>query len=263
MFIPATNNHINSSINYDYYTLLIIVIVIYFLHINSLYEANKALKKKIEDMELTIKMNTTNIYDKIDKLRQENKEEITKQCCILETYIDKNINNVIEIDERNLNIIKDIIKENKEYVNKTVTKFLEKAGEQIDLIKKLHIRNKEFHIRLKKLTKEVESNQFVMTGTYYYTPLLVYKGTDNLLKSIISNNIENSILLENVEYFNIYLSALVKFKNVKEIELTKIHKYANIIDDDGKMIWSKREDTLSSGYEIVVTYLNENKVKFI
>ena len=251
MFIPATNNHINSSINYDYYTLLIIVIVIYFLYINSLYEANKALKKKIEDMELTIKMNTTNIYDKIDKLKQENKEEITKQCCILETYMHKNINNVIDIGKENFNMIK----EDREYVNKTVTQFLEKAKEQIDLIKK-------FHIRLKKLTKEVESNQFVMTGTYYYTPLLVYKGTDNLLKSIISNNIENSLLLENVEYFNIFLSSLVKFKNVKEIELTKIHKYANIIDDDGKMIWSKREDTLSSGYDIVVTYLNENKVKF-
>lgn len=259
MFIPATNNHNNSSINYDYYTLLIIVIVIYFLHINSLYEANKALKKKIEDMELTIKMNTTNIYDKIDKLRQENKEEITKNCCILETYMHKNINNVIDICDQTSNMIK----ENREYVNKTVTQFLEKAGEQIDLIKKFHIRIKEFHIRLKKLTKEVESNQFVMTGTYYYTPLLVYKGTDNLLKSIISNNIENSLLLENVEYFNILLSALVKFKNVKEIDLTKIHKYANIIDDDGKIIWSKRDDTLSSGYEIVVTYLDEHKVKFI
>lgn len=258
MFIPATNNHNNSSINYDYYTLLIIVIVIYMFCINSLYEANKALKKKLEDMELTIKMNTTNIYDKIDKLRQENKEEITKQCCILETYMDKNIKNVIDICERNSNIIK----ENREYINNRVTKFLEKAEELIDSFKKFHIRIKEFHIRLKKLTKEVELNDFIMIGTYNYTPLLVYKGTNNILKSIISNNIQNALLVENVEHFNILLSALVKFKYVEEIELTKIHKYANIIDDEGRMIWSKSEDTLSEGYEMVVSFLNENKVKF-
>ena len=71
MFIPATNNHNINANNYDYYTLLIIVIVIYMFCINSLYEANKVLKKKLEDMELTIKMNSTNINDKITKLKQE------------------------------------------------------------------------------------------------------------------------------------------------------------------------------------------------
>ena len=238
MFIPATNNHINSSINYDYYTLLIIVIVIYMFCINSLYEANKALKKKIEDMELTIKMNTTNIYDKIDKLRQE-----------IDTNKLVNFNeDLITISNKLINI-NEQVKTYKD-INKKEILELEKCL-------------KDINKKIKLLNKEYDSNSHIMVGTYYYTPLLVYKGTDNLLKSIISNNIENSLLLENVEYFNILLSALVKFKNVKEIDLTKIHKYANIIDDDGKIIWSKRDDTLSSGYEIVVTYLDEHKVKFI
>ncbi len=235
MFIPATNNHNNSSINYDYYTLLIIVIVIYMFCINSLYEANKALKKKIEDMELTIKMNTTNIYDKIAKLKQE------VEANNLSTFNEDLILLSNKLISFNLQV------EKYKETNKKEMEELEKSIKDIS----------------KKLKTFNNSNQFVMTGTYYYTPLLVYKGTDNLLKSIISNNVENSLLLENVEYFNIFLSALVKFKNVKELDLTKIHKYANIVDDDGKMIWSKREDTLSSGYEIVVTYLNDHKVKFI
>lgn len=234
MFIPATKINMSST-NYDYYTLLTIVIVIYIFCINSLHETNKVLKKKIEEMEVTIKMNTTNTYDKINKLKQ----EITNS---------SNNEDLLAITNK-LIIINEQVKTYKDENN--------------DDIKKLKTTLKDLNKKLKLVTKEVDSNQFIMTGTYYFTPLLVYKGTDNLLKSIISNNIENSLLLENVEYFNILLSSLVKFKNVKEIELTKIHKYANIIDDDGKIIWSKREDTLNTGYDIVVSYLNEHNVKFV
>ena len=178
MFIPATKMNMSST-NYDYYTLLTIVIVIYIFCINSLHETNKVLKKKIEEMEVTIKMNTTNTYDKINKLKQ----EITNS---------SNNEDLLAITNK-LIIINEQVKTYKDENN--------------DDIKKLKTTLKDLNKKLKLVTKEVDSNQFIMTGTYYFTPLLVYKGTDNLLKSIISNNIENSLLLENVEYFNILLSS--------------------------------------------------------
>jgi len=240
MFIPATKMNMSST-NYDYYTLLTIVIVIYMFCINSLHETNKVLKKKIEEMEITIKMNTTNTYDKINKLKQ----EITNS---------SNNEDLLAITNK----LKDINKQVKTY-----------KDENNDDIKKLEATLKDLNKKLKLVTKENNDNNdndnnFIMVGTFDLMPLLIYKGTNNILKSIIDNYTYDTTLYETPEHdLNFILSSLVKFKNVKELELTKIHKYGHIVDDDGKVIWGRFGDTVNTGYDIVVSYLNEHNVKFV
>jgi len=237
MFIPATKMNMSST-NYDYYTLLTIVIVIYMFCINSLHETNKVLKKKIEEMEITIKMNTTNTYDKINKLKQ----EITNS---------SNNEDLLAITNK----LKDINKQVKTY-----------KDENNDDIKKLKTSLKELNKKLIIVTKKNnnDDNNFIMVGTLDLTPLLIYKGTNNILKSIIDYYTDDTTLYETPEHdLTFILSSLVKFKNVKELELTKIHKYGHIVDDDGKVIWGRFSDTVNTGYDIVVSYLNEHNIKFV
>ena len=261
MFIPATKMNMSST-NYDYYTLLTIVIVIYMFCINSLHETNKILKKKLEDMEVTIKLNTTNTYDKINKLKEEveatnlanfNEDLLT----IANKLKDINLFAIVNSNKDDIKKLETTLKD----INKQLATYI---NSNKDDIKKLETTLKDLNKKLKLLNKENndnDNNNYIMTGIHYYSPLLVYKGTDNLLKSILTNYADETGF---DEYdLNLILSSLVQFKNVKEIELTKIHKYGNIIDDDGKVIWSKNDDTISNGYDIVVSYLNEYNVKFV
>jgi hypothetical protein len=62
--------------------------------------------------------------------------------------------------------------------------------------------------------------------------------------------------------YNIILSSLEKFPLIKNIELLKLHIWGDIIDDNGKIIWGKSEDTLAPGYDNIILYLKQIGLKF-
>jgi hypothetical protein len=86
--------------------------------------------------------------------------------------------------------------------------------------------------------------------------MFINKNSTNIINDMVNNygNCE-------VQY-NIILSSLEKFPLIKNIELLKLHMWGDIIDDNGKIIWGKSEDTLAPGYDQVVMYIKQIGLKF-
>lgn len=229
MFVLANNNNTAATTNYDYYTLLIVSVIIYLCCLEYFNNQYRKLEKRIYELELTIKLNTTNIYEKT-KLIEARIETINEANDIADGEHDKLTNEVNKL---------------------TMISYTQK-----ELLSTLC---KEQH----ELYKNKYTEEFIMAGTYNGVPILLYKGIDNILKAISVNysTHAHNTLFES-DNINILLSSLIKFKNVKQIELTKLHRYTNIIDDMGTIIWNKEEDNLRQGYNIVITFLDEHGFKY-
>jgi hypothetical protein len=229
MFVLANNNNTAATTNYDYYTLLIVSVIIYLCCLEYFNNQYRKLEKHIHELELTIKLNTTNIYEK------------TK---------------LIEARIETINEANDIADNEHNKLTNEVNKLTMISYTQKELLSTLC---KEQH----ELYKNKYTEEFIMAGTYNGVPILLYKGIDNILKAISVNysTHAHNTLFES-DNINILLSSLIKFKNVKQIELTKLHRYTNIIDDMGTIIWNKEEDNLRQGYNIVITFLDEHGFKY-
>jgi hypothetical protein len=118
------------------------------------------------------------------------------------------------------------------------------------------------------IQKKKEETEFVLLGYLDYklnittknksvtVPMFINKNSTNIINDMVNNygNCE-------VQY-NIILSSLEKFPLIKNIELLKLHMWGDIIDDNGKIIWGKSEDTLAPGYDHVVMYVKQIGLKF-
>jgi hypothetical protein len=242
MFVLA-NNNTAATTNYDYYTLLIVSVIIYLCCLEYFNNQYRKLEKHIHELELTIKLNTTNIYEKT-KLIEARIETINEANDIADNEHNKLTNEVNKLTS-------EVNKLTSEVNKLTMISYTQK-----ELLSTLC---KEQH----ELYKNKYTEEFIMAGTYNGVPILLYKGIDNILKAISVNysTHAHNTLFES-DNINILLSSLIKFKNVKQIELTKLHRYTNIIDDMGTIIWNKEEDNLRQGYNIVITFLDEHKFKY-
>lgn len=255
MFVSSANSLINEcSPNYIY--LSIGLMLVYSL-VEYIFKEMRLLKEKVYVIESTA--NTTRaLYFSMQK-------DLNQKLVELEAnLIEKSEHDIEEVRNKNYdNVIKNNNVINNNYDN------LKKEIRNIKL--KIESVCHENEIILKKNNKLLEmlcDPNYIMLGYLDYklnittknksvtVPIFINKNSTNIINDMVNNygNCE-------VQY-NIILSSLEKFPLIENIELLKLHMWGDIIDDNGKIIWGKSEDTLAPGYDQVVIYIKEIGLKF-
>lgn len=247
MFVSSANSLINEcSPNYIY--LSIGLMLVYSL-VEYIFKEMRLLKEKVYVIESTA--NTTRaLYFNLQK-------DLNQKLVELEA-------NLIEKIEHDMEEVK-----NKNYDNMINNNYnnLKKEIRNIKLeIESVYNENQSIIQSI--IQKKKEETEFVLLGYLDYklnittknksvtVPMFINKNSTNIINDMVNNygNCE-------VQY-NIILSSLEKFPLIKNIELLKLHMWGDIIDDNGKIIWGKSEDTLAPGYDHVVMYVKQIGLKF-
>ncbi len=249
MFVSATNSLINEySPNYIY--LSIGLMLVYSL-VEYIFKEMRLLKEKVYVIESTA--NTTRaLYFNLQK-------DLNQKLVELEAnLIEKSEHDIEEVRNKNYN---NVINNNYDNLKKEIKNIKLKIESVCD----------ENEIILKKNNKLLDmlcDPNYIMLGYLDYklnittknksvtVPMFINKNSKNIINDMV-NNYSNC----EVQY-NIILSSLEKFPLIKNIELLKLHMLGDIIDDNGKIIWGKSEDTLAPGYNQVVMYIKEIGLTF-
>lgn len=245
MFASATNSLTNyCSPNYIY--LSIGLMLVYSL-VEYIFKEMRLLKEKVFVIESTA--NTTRaLYFNLQK-------DLNQKLIELEANLIERLEHDME-EVRNKNYDNVI---NKNYDN------LKKEIRNIKLeIQSVHNENKNHN----KLLENLDETSYIMLGYLDYklnitttnksviVPMFINKNSTNIINDMV--NIYSNCTAQ----YNIILSSLEKFPLIKNIELLKLHIWGDIIDDNGKIIWGKNEDTLAPGYDQVVMYIKQIGLKF-
>ncbi len=249
MFVSATNTLTNyCSPNYIY--LSIGLMLVYSL-VEYIFKEMRLLKEKVYVIESTA--NTTRaLYFNLQK-------DLNQKLVELEAnLIEKSEHDIEEVRNKNYN---NVINNNYDNLKKEIKNIKLKIESVCD----------ENEIILKKNNKLLDmlcDPNYIMLGYLDYklnittknksvtVPMFINKNSKNIINDMV-NNYSNC----EVQY-NIILSSLEKFPLIKNIELLKLHMLGDIIDDNGKIIWGKSEDTLAPGYNQVVMYIKEIGLTF-
>jgi uncharacterized protein YoxC len=249
MFVSAANSLINEcSPNYIY--LSIGLMLVYSL-VEYIFKEIRLLKEKVYVIESTA--NTTRaLYFNLQK-------DLNQKIVELEA-------NLIERLEHDMDEVR-----NKNYDNVINNNYdnLKKEIKNIKLeIQSVYNENQSILQKHNKMLESQNETNYIMLGFLDYkvnittknksvtVPMFINKNSTNIINDIVNNygNCE-------VQY-NIILSSLEKFPLIKSVELLKLHMFGDIIDDNGKIIWGKSEDTLAPGYDQVVMYVKQIGLKF-
>lgn len=245
MFVSADNSLINEcSPNYIY--LSIGLLLVYSL-VEYIFKEMRLLKEKVYTIESTTD-STRLLYYSLQK-------DLNQKLVELEANLLERLeHNMEEVRNKNYNNMLD-----KNYNN------LKKEISNIKLeIESVYNENQKHN----KLLESQNETSYIMLGYLDYkldiasmrkgikVPMFINKNSTNII-----NDMENNYSNCAVQY-NIILSSLEKFPLIKNIELLKLHRWGDIIDDNGKIIWGKREDTLAPGYDNVVMYVKQIGLKF-
>jgi len=249
MFVSAANSLINEcSPNYIY--LSIGLMLVYSL-VEYIFKEMRLLKEKVYVVESTA--NTTRaLYFNLQK-------DLNQKLVELEA-------NLIEKIEHDMEEVR-----NKNYDNVINNNYdnLKKEIRNIKLeIQSVYNENQSILQKHNKMLESQNETSYIMLGFLDYkvnittknksvtVPMFINKNSTNIINDMVNNygNCE-------VQY-NIILSSLEKFPLIKNIELLKLHMWGDIIDDNGKIIWGKSEDTLAPGYDYVVMYVKQIGLKF-
>jgi hypothetical protein len=252
MFVSAANSLINEcSPNYIY--LSIGLMLVYSL-VEYIFKEMRLLKEKVYVIESTA--NTTRaLYFNLQK-------DLNQKLVELEAnLIEKIEHDMEEVRNKNYDNMINNNYDNNNYDN------LKKEIRNIKLeIESVYNENQSIIQSI--IQKKKEETEFVLLGYLDYklnittknksvtVPMFINKNSTNIITDMVNNygNCE-------VQY-NIILSSLEKFPLIKNIELLKLHMWGDIIDDNGKIIWGKSEDTLAPGYDQVVMYVKQIGLKF-
>ena len=240
LFIESLTNKCEYEYNYVYITLSLVVM---YSLIEYIFKSMREIKEKALLAETTA--NTTRgLFFSKQKEVNEKIEELFNRVAIIDEQINK-----IDVET---NLLENSYKQ---FTNMELKRI------KLD-IKSVYNETQKHDKLIQKKEKETE---FVLLGHVKYNltntikisvPMFINKNSTNIISDMVTTY--NNSLIES----NIILSSLGKFSLIKNIELLKLHIFANIVDDNGKIIWGKSEDTLASGYEQVVIYLKDNGIKF-
>jgi len=265
MFVSATNSLINEcSPNYIY--LSIGLMLVYSL-VEYIFKEMRLLKEKVYVIESTA--NTTRaLYFNLQKdLNQKLVELEANLIERLEHDMEEVRKTTIDVHNLSKNIDRDM--NEVRITNIKVHDLEQKIDRDIKLeIQSVYNENQSILQKHNKMLESQNETSYIMLGFLDYklnittknksvtVPMFINKNSTNIINDMVNNygNCE-------VQY-NIILSSLEKFPLIKNIELLKLHMWGDIIDDNGKIIWGKSEDTLAPGYDQVVMYIKQIGLKF-